>query len=83
MKRMLKSMFRVFGRKLFVHSTVVLLLFFGVCRLYQTGFWVCLLAFFLGQLFLGFAEFVYGLLMWGIRLIREVFSGSEIYKDSV
>lgn len=83
MRRVLKSMFRLSGRKLFLHNTVILLLFFSLCRLYQTGFLVCLLAFVLGQLFLGFAEFVYQLLMWWLDLIREVLSFAEIHKGSV
>lgn len=83
MRRVLKSMFRLSGRKLFLHNTVILLLFFSLCRLYQTGFPVCLLAFVLGQLFLGFAEFVYQLLMWWLDLIREVLSFAEIHKGSV
>lgn len=87
MKRTLNAIFHLSGyasgRKLFLHNSIILLLFFRLCRLYQAGFWVCLLAFVLGQLFLGFAEFLYCLLMWWFRLIREVFSSNETHKDSV
>lgn len=85
MKRVLISIFRLSGyasgRKLFFHNTVILLLFFRLCRLYQAGFWVCVLAFVLGQLFLAAAEFFYCLLAFWSGLIREVLSFYEVHKD--
>lgn len=81
MRHILKGIFRPSGRKLFFHNTVILLLFFGLCRLYRTGFGVCLLAFVLGQVFLVFSELVYVLLVWLIRLIREVLSFRETDKN--
>lgn len=85
MKRLITSLFSRSGygsgKKLFFHSAVVLLLFFRLCRLYQAGFWVCVLAFILGQLFLVFAEFVYCLLSFWLGLLLEVFSLHETDKN--
>lgn len=64
------------GRRLILHSSVILLLFFLFCKLYTVGFWVCLLAFLVGQLFLSFSEILYCLilrilcLIWGVLPIH-------------
>lgn len=59
------------GRRLFLHNAVILLLFFRLCRLYSAGFWVCLLAFLLGQVFLTVSELVYHLLLRAFHLIGK------------
>lgn len=87
MKRILSSIFHQSGYpsgwKLFYRNTIILPLFFQLCQLYQTGLWICIFAFLLGQLFLCFAEFLFCLFLWWFCLIRGVFSGHETHKDSV
>lgn len=86
MKRLITSLFSRSGygsgKKLLLHNAVILLLFFRLCRLYQAGFWVCALAFVLGQLFLGLAEFLYCLLSFFLGLLWEVVS-HEASKDAL
>lgn len=86
MKRLFKSVFSLSGyssgRSLFLHNAVLLLLFFWICRLYSSGFWVCLLAFLFGQVFLTITEYVYCFLASICRLIGEVIPHEDSRRPS-
>ncbi len=86
MKRLFKSVFSLSGyssnRGLFLHNAVLLLLFFWICRLYQSGFWVCLLAFLFGQAFLTIVEYIYCFLAKVLQLIREVIPHEDSRRPS-
>lgn len=75
MKRLFRFLLRMAGHQntgfsFFLHNSVILLLFFALCRLYSLGFWITFITFFFGHAFLYMAELVYVLAIKIFTLIK-------------
>lgn len=47
----------------FLHNSMIVVYFFALVRLYSLGFWLCLVMFLLGHLFLAFVHLFYTLVV--------------------